>query len=166
MGNDPKEKARRKAYQDRDRLKAEAMNAHQPLDPAQVGKVWVDVAENAEKQAMVQVQEKAETEVTIAELERMAVEFARSLPKAGGNPLVRRLKALDARIQGAVSKEEIRYTVARVFPRLDEAVRKTLNRFLRDCWQHRPLEQVRQVFHWMRVFYEAKTKDFDLGGVQ
>ncbi len=159
-----KKDARKEAYEERDKLKARAMKAEHPPDAGTVGENWLRLARNAEGVAMGESTDRGGEEVSIETIERVAMELARSLPKGPGSALLRKLKALDAGIHGAGSKAEARYVLARMFPRLDsDQARKAINRFLKECWQPWALDQIQQVFHWMRVFYEARMQGFDSG---
>lgn len=143
-------------------------------DPGEIarqsGEMWLAKATYAskkdegkkEKIAMTKIELQDPTETpTSAQIEKQALEFAR---KISSQEVVNKLKALETAIDGARDREEVRYLIARAFPRFKDKngnTKEALNGML-TCLSNWELKDFKKLFHFTRVFFEARKEGMKL----
>lgn len=135
------------------------------------GKVWVDGCGEEFRKKLHALEESKKKDNGPSQPKGRGDIAAKAMSLAGAlgkSERLSKLKALERALEGARGGSEgdevqmVKYYLARYYPRLAEETRKV---FVEDvlecaiCWEP---HDVRLLFHFLRVFYEAKTAGFSL----
>lgn len=155
----------------REKLKARIMlgKADPTRTSEECGQAWVNCSPDSFKSALKGLQPRKTSArldpgaVSDASLMEMAMALADSISR---DERLSKLKALERCIDGAADAKELQYHLARFYPRLLKRTQEIVTEHFLPCSVCLKPREFKSLFHFFRVFFEARKQGFQLEDAQ